>query len=127
MRCTVDTLLLPPAHQPYVVLSEDDAVANISILSGPRTLAVAVSVAYVMRCTVDILGGEPGTLPPPNHPSVLIPAAENLAVDILSGPRTLAVAVSVAKVIRSTVDPTVPGEGTPPPNQPSVVFPAAAK
>jgi hypothetical protein len=35
-------------------------------LSGPRTLAVAVSVAYVIRPTVEKEPGEP----PPNHPAV---------------------------------------------------------
>jgi hypothetical protein len=42
--------------------------------------------------------------PPPNQPSVKLLAAAKLFLAKLSGPRTLAVAVSVANVIRYTVD-----------------------
>ncbi len=42
--------------------------------------------------------------PAPNQPSVVLPAAAKLYLAELSGPRTLAVAVSVAYVIRFTVE-----------------------
>jgi hypothetical protein len=54
----------PPPNQPSVVLPAA-AKAYLAKLSGPRTLAVAVSVAYVIRCTVDS-----GPYPPPNHAAV---------------------------------------------------------
>ena len=41
----------------------------MAALNGPRTLAVAVSVTYVIRSIVDL-----GANPPANHPSVLFPA-----------------------------------------------------
>jgi hypothetical protein len=36
--------------------------------NGPRTLAVAVSVAYVIRCTVEVT--PESSDPPANHPAV---------------------------------------------------------
>ena len=63
----------------------------MAALNGPRTLAVAVSVAYVIRSIVDL-----GANPPANQPSVLFPAPAKYPLPTLSGPRILAVAVSVA-------------------------------
>jgi hypothetical protein len=59
-----------------------------------------------------------GNVPPPNQPSVRLPAAAKDLLAKLSGPRTDAVAVSVANVIRSTVD-LKPG-AVPPPNHAAV-------
>ena len=59
--------------------------------------------------------------PPPNQPSVVLPAAARFRVPKLSGPRTLAVAVSVANVIRSTVEKD-DGPTCPPPNQAGVFY-----
>jgi hypothetical protein len=60
----------------------------LASLSGPRKLAVAVSVAYVIRSTVEEF---PEEIPPPKYPSVVLPAAENLYLAELSGPLTLEV------------------------------------
>jgi hypothetical protein len=67
----------------------------------------------VIRSTLEVVGNPP----PPNQPSVKLPAAVKLCLAKLSGPRTLAVAVSVANVIRSTVEK---GPGCPPPNHAAV-------
>jgi hypothetical protein len=48
-------VLLPVAAKPY-----------LAKLNGPRAVAVAVSVAYVILCTVD----DVGYCPAPNHPAV---------------------------------------------------------
>jgi hypothetical protein len=67
----------------------------------------------VIRSTVEKLGD-----PPPNQPAVSLPAAAKLNLAKLSGPRTVAVAVSVANIIRSTVEK---GPGLPPPNHPASI------
>jgi hypothetical protein len=69
-------------------------------------LAVAVSVAYVIRSTVDTVAG---LWPPPNQPSFVVPVAANKNLAKLNGPLAEAVFVSVAYVIRSTEDNTGPG------------------
>jgi hypothetical protein len=102
----------PPPNQPSEVLPAA-AKYLLAELSGPRTLAVAVSVAYVIRSTIEFRL----SVPPPNQPSVVLPAAAKLCLVRLSGPRTLAVAVSVAYVIRCTVERE---PGAPPPNQAAV-------
>jgi hypothetical protein len=62
----------------------------------------------VIRSTVEKkLGYDPE--PPPNQPSVKLLAAVNLSLAKLSGPRTDAVSVSVANVIRCTVERGPPG------------------
>ena len=86
----------------YYSIPPAAAKEYLAPLSGPRTLAVAVSVANVIRSTVDAVPVAP--VPPPNQPSVKLPAADKRCLAKLSGPRTLAVAVSVAYVIRYTVD-----------------------
>ena len=52
----------------YIYYCIPPAAANpyLAALSGPRTLAVAVSVAYVIRSTVEKVPG----LPPTNHAAV---------------------------------------------------------
>jgi hypothetical protein len=49
----------------YYCIPEVAARNQATTLRGPRTLAVAVSVAYVIRCVVDS-----GPEPPPYHPAV---------------------------------------------------------
>ena len=69
----------------------------------------------MIRATLESVPGPP----PPNQPSVELPAAACPYVAELSGPRTLAVAVSVAYVIRSTLErPRGAGGAAPPANQP---------
>ena len=78
-------------------------------LIGPRILAVAVSVTYVIRSILDVVGLAG---PPANHPYA-VPSlnAARRSLLKLNGPRTLAVAVSVAYVIRSIVDTKPPPLG----------------
>jgi hypothetical protein len=71
----------------------------------------------VIRSTFELNPGN-GLKLPPNQPSVKLPAAAKYDLAELSGPRTLAVAVSVAYVIRFTIDP--PAVPYPPPNHAAV-------
>jgi hypothetical protein len=73
-----------------------EVAANRYVLidSGPLVLAVLVSVAYVIRSTVDTMIGEaPGLIPPPNQPYVLSDDAVKPCLIVLNGPLVLAVAV----------------------------------
>jgi hypothetical protein len=47
------------------------AIPYLAALIGPRADAVAVSVAYVIRLTIEVSG----VIPPANHPSVVLPVA----------------------------------------------------
>jgi hypothetical protein len=105
----------------YKLISLAAAKLALPTLNGPRTDAVAVSVANVILSTVDLFAGPP----PPNQPSVVLPAAANAYLAAVNGPRTLAVAVSVAYVILSTVEIVPIPEVYPPPNHPSVLLPVA--
>jgi hypothetical protein len=106
----------PPPNHPSVVFPAA-AVPNLPKLNGPRALAVAVSVAYVIRFTVDVDG------PPAYQPAVVFPAADVPNTLILKGPLAVAVSVSVAYVILSTVDKLGP---YPPPHHPAVGLGAGA-
>jgi hypothetical protein len=89
----------PPPNQLYVLPSLVDAKLYLADVNGPLLLAVLVSDEYVMRSTTD----DAGDLPPPFQPYDIVPDPLNPRLPIDNGPRTLAVAVSVAKVILSTV------------------------
>ena len=93
-------------------------------LNGPLADAVAVSVAYVIRSTVEFPPDTP-VAPPPNQPYVVLPAAPRPYRAAFNDPRVDAVAVSVAYVIRFTeLYIGKPGEPPlPPPNHPSVRVP----
>jgi hypothetical protein len=89
-------------------------------LNGPLAVAVAVSVAYVMRSTLDCWG-----CPPPNQLYVLPSLVDaKLYLAEVNGPLELAVAVSVTYVTRFTVD-TDGLVVVPPPNHPYSVVPDA--
>jgi hypothetical protein len=105
IRCTVDIIgLWPPANHPYVVSPVAVSTVRLNV-NGPRILAPAVSVAYVIRCTVlNVAGAGEFEYPPPNHPSVVVPVAAKRPIFLDKKPRTLAVAVSVAYVMRSMVE-----------------------
>ena len=104
---------LPPPIHPYVLLHVAPLV-DLALDNGPRTLAVAVSVAYVIRCTTV------APSPPANHPYVVVSVtAVRLYLAELNDPLVLAVSVSVAYVIRFTMDvPSEVGGLYPPPNHP---------
>ena len=79
------------------------AIRVLLVVRGPRTLAVLVSVVYVIRCTVDIRPAPGELLPPPNHPYVVpSPDAANEPDVKLNGPLLDAVSVSVVYVMRDT-------------------------
>ena len=118
IRCTVPPPVGKlPANQPTSPLLVA-ANPRLPTLSGPRTEAVAVSVAYVIRSIV--VNPPTGPPPPANQASVVLPTAAKLYLPALSGPRVVAVAVSVANIIRFTID----NEPELPPNQAAVPSPS---
>ena len=95
-------------------MPEAAPIEHSATLNGPLILAVAVSVAYVILFivlvfaqTAGLADGEP-VYPPPNQPAVESPPAAKYVATELNGPRTEAVAVSVAYVIRCTVEVFTP-------------------